>query len=183
MNNIVVVKETLDLLPFKEALTWERYQSLCTDILYKLFNSSDSRDYLSKGHNQDGIDVYSFDKGDNEKRVAQCKLEKYTGPKQIEKIIETFLNGNLVENTKEFILCTSFDLGKLKNAEDATIKARAKLAEKGIDLRVWDARGLSTVLRTNSSPDILHIISRYFGENVTLSFYGEVWTDYVKKLS
>ena len=182
MSRVVVVHDLIDLLPFHEALSWEKFQTLCTDVLYKRFNSIDSREYLRKGDAQQGIDVYTIKRVGEKMTVAQCKLVEYLGPKQVDDIINEFLKGSLVDETKEFILCTSADLGRQRDEEKTIADARRKLAIHGIDLIVWDERGLSTVLRTDDTPAIINIVYRYFGEEIAQYFYGKVWLEYLKKL-
>src|SRR5688572_11582227 len=90
MSKAVVVPSHLHTLPFREALTWEEFQLFCTDLLYKQVNCLDSREYVSKGSFQHGIDVYSVSRNDEKFSVAQCKLVKYLGPRQIQEIIDEF---------------------------------------------------------------------------------------------
>lgn len=182
MSKPIVVPDLIDTLPFHEALSWEKFQSLCTDILYKNFKSLDSREYLLKGSDQQGIDVYSVKRGEEKITVAQCKLVEYLGPQQVLDILGDFLKGNLVSDTKEFILCTSADLGRQRDEERTITESRKKLAGQGIDLIIWDERGLSKELRTNSTPEIINIIYRYFGEDVALKFYGDIWVQYINTL-
>ncbi|RYZ18940.1 MAG: hypothetical protein EOO10_25055 [Chitinophagaceae bacterium] len=182
MARALVVHDLIDKLPFHEALSWEKFQSFCTDLLYKRFDSIDSRDYLSKGNAQHGIDVYSVRKGEGKLSVAQCKLKEYIGPSEVQRIIGDFLKGKLVEETREFILCTSADLGRQQDEEQTIAKARKKLAERSIDFIVWDERGLSKELRTNATPEIINIVYRYFGEGIASNFYGEVWFNHIKSL-
>lgn len=132
---------------------------------------------------QDVIDVYAEERGETKTHVAQCKLAEYLGPRQVLKIIETFMKGNLVEDTKEFILCTNGDLSKLRDEKETISKARNKLLAFDIDFIVWDERGLSTFLRNNATPEFLNIVYRYFTEEIALAFYGrEIWLDYVRTL-
>ena len=182
MAKAVVVDKLIDNLPFQDALTWERFQALCTDVLYKRYDSVDSREYLLKGSKQQGIDAYSIPRGEEKMTVAQCKLKEYIGPAEVLEIVDEFLRGNLVNETKEFILCTSADLGRQRDEEKAIAAVRAKLRTYNIDFIVWDERGLSKELRTNASDAIVNIVYRYFNEEIALAFYGDIWTDYVKKL-
>lgn len=77
MAKTAVVHELLNELPFHPVLTWEQFQALCTDVLYKIYNSVDSREYLIKGSAQQGIDAYTVTRGDEKLTVAQCKLIDY----------------------------------------------------------------------------------------------------------
>lgn len=182
MTTVLVVKELIDILPFRDVLTWEKFQTLCTDILYKKFNLADTREYLVKGSAQQGIDVYSVSRGEEKLSVAQCKLVKYLSPKQVLDIVDEFLKGDLVGETKEFILCTSASLSRQKDEEETIAAARLKLFPHGIDFIVWDESGLSKELRNNPTSDMLNIVYRYFGEDVALAFYGDLWSEYLKKI-
>lgn len=182
MSKLIVIHDLLDTLPFHDALTWEKFQALCTDVLYKKINCVDSREYLLKGSNQQGIDAYSIKRGEEKLTVAQCKLVEYLGPQQVLEIIDEFLDGTLVSETKEFILCTSADLGRQKDEEKTISEARKKLAVHGINFIVWDERGLSKELRTDPTPEIINIVYRYFDGNVALKFYGDIWVNYIQKL-
>jgi hypothetical protein len=178
MSKVVIITQTLDVLPFHETLGWERFQIFCTDVLSQKLGVTDCREYLVQGNAQDGIDIYATERETNKKVVAQCKLEKYLSPKDIEDLIEIFLLGKFVQNVKEFILCTSFDLSRHRS-DIAIENAREKLKEKNIELIVWDEQGLSRYLRINPLPQIVY---RYFKEDVAKAFYGEIWDDYIKCL-
>jgi hypothetical protein len=183
MAKAIVISDLTDSLPFREALTWEKFQTFTVDLLFRKFNSVDSREYLSKGSHQQGIDVYTVPREASKITVAQCKLVDYMGPKQVLDIIDEFLKGALVSETQEFILCTSAELSKHID-ESATINvARKKLSEHSIALKVWDAKGLSTELRNcDADSNVITIVYRYFGEEVAYSFYGRIWEDFLKKL-
>ena len=182
MSKAIVVHDLIDKLPFHEALGWEKFQTLCTDVLYKAYNSIDSREYLSKGNSQQGIDVYAVKRGERKMTVAQCKLTEYLGPQSVLDLVDEFLKGTLVESTNEFILCTSFDLTRQRDEEKTIAECRRKLAEKNIDFIVWDESGLSIKLRTEPSEEIINIVYRYFGEDIASGFYGNIWQQYINKL-
>jgi hypothetical protein len=182
MPAIIVIPDSIDTLPFHAALSWEKFQLFCTDVLYKTLNSIDSREYLLKGSNQQGIDVYSVNRGEKKITVAQCKLVTSLSPQKVLKIVDDFLKGNLISETKEFILCTSADLSRQRDEEKTIRESRKKLAEKDIELIIWDERGLSRELRTNPSPEIINIVYRYFGGNVAAAFYGAIWSEFINKL-
>ncbi|MBD0332467.1 MAG: hypothetical protein ICV66_07410, partial [Chitinophagaceae bacterium] len=180
MSRAIVIHSLIDTLPFHQALTWEKFQSLCTDVLYKTANSVDAREYLLKGSSQQGIDVYAIPREGKKVTVAQCKLKDYISPQQVINIVDEFLKGNLVKDTTEFILCTSADLGRQRDEEQTIEVARGKLAAHGIKFIVWDERGLSKELRTDSLA-LINIVYRYFGEQVAAAFYGDIWKDYIKR--
>jgi len=179
MSKVIVIPTLMDVLPFHQVFNWERFQTLCADLLYKRPDTIESREYLSQGNIQHGIDVYSIKSGEEKYSVAQCKLVEYLGPQQVSDIIDEFLSGDLVRRTKEFILCTSADLKRQRDEEQTISEAREKLNKAGIDFTVWDERGLSKLLRINPCPEIVY---HYFGEDISLGFYGDIWLQYVRKL-
>lgn len=181
MPTVVTIQEKLDTLPFYLVLNWERYQLFCTDVLYKRRNAVDSRDYLSKGSPQHGIDIYVVQRGQKEFTVAQCKLEKYLGPADIIKIVDDFLKGQFVSETAEFILCTNVAL-KTEKVENVIHTVRGKLAAHSIDLVVWDEGGLSMELRTNPSAEYVEIVYHYFNEEICKAFFGDRWTVHIHGL-
>jgi hypothetical protein len=181
MSKAIVIHSLLDTLPFHDALSWEKFQAMCTDTLYKTANAIDSREYLSKGNVQHGIDIYAVNRGSVRKTVAQCKLKDYISPKQVLDIVDEFLKGNFVEETAEFILCTSADLGRQRDEEETIAQARKKLEPLGIEFTVWDERGLSRELRTDA-PSLINIVYRYFGEEIAAAFYGRIWENHIASL-
>jgi hypothetical protein len=178
MANVVTITEKLDKLPFKKVLSWERFQLFCTDVLYKTRNAIDSREYLSRGGTQHGIDIYAIKREQKELTVAQCKLVESLQPKDIYKIVEDFLKGPFASQTAEFILCTNVALTKAK-IESAIYDIRTKLANKGINLLVWDEGGLSMELRTSPSEEYVEIVYHYFDEQICKAFFGERWSNHM----
>ncbi len=184
MKKAVVIDGRLNNLPFRDALSWEDFQTFCTDLLYQQPNSFYSREYLSLGSNQQGIDIYVVPIDGEKITVAQCKLVEYLGPQQVLDIIDDFLKGNLVEGTKEFILCTSADLGRQRDEEETIRKAKEKLSIHGIDFIPWDARELSTKLRNEGDDNFIKIVCRYFNNEIAENFYEpNVWKRYIQKYS
>lgn len=181
MKKVTVLKDLLDVLPYSE-LSWEKFQTLCNDVLYNKYNIYESREYLNQGDDQQGIDTYAYEYNSEEKIVAQCKREKYIGPQDIDDILNEFIDTEIAKETKEFILCTSYDLSRLRDEEGTIRKARERLSNEGINLIIWDERGLSTLLKNSPTVESINIVYRYFGEEIALQFYGELWNEYVKKL-
>ncbi|MDP1843276.1 MAG: hypothetical protein Q8K64_07625 [Sediminibacterium sp.] len=177
MSSIIVIPNLLDELPF-QILTWERFQTLCTDILSRRQDVTDCREYLKQGNEQQGIDVYAFDK-EGARMVAQCKKENYLSPGDVAALVNEFIAGVFADSTTEFILCTSFDLSKHRDENTTIATARNQLATKKITLLVWDHKGLSQHLRNFPLPEIVY---HYFGKEVAMAFYGEIWTKYISKL-
>jgi hypothetical protein len=178
MTKVTVIKTSLDDLPFHEALEWARYQLLCTDVLAHKLDIRDCREYLRQGNKQEGIDIYATETETDNKVVAQCKLKKYLAPQEVSNLITEFLTGNFATGVKEFILCTSYDLSR-HQSEGAIDEARKRLSERGIQLTLWDKPGLSGYLRRKPLP---HIVYRYFGEDIAMAFYGDLWNGYIGRL-
>lgn len=170
---VVVVNELLDRLPIGEVLEWKAFEQFCTDVLASRMNIVNAREYLQQGNDQDGIDIYATESGTNALTVAQCKLKAYISPQELEQIIDLFLTGKFKDKAKEFIFCTNYDLTKLKD-EELIDTLRDKLAKLGIDLIIWDWRGISAYLRQAPQP---HIVARYFDVEIAKAFYGAVYEE------
>lgn len=178
MAKVVTIPEKLDVLPY-EILTWERFQTFCTDLLYKCLNSIESREYLQKGSDQHGIDIYVVTR-EIKLSVAQCKLRKKLAPKDIANVINDFLEGELVEDVREFLLCTNIDLSK-KGHEKALTRARSRLRARNIEFKIWDGSGISKEIRTNPTAEVLEIVYHYFDEHVCKSFFGPKWESHLER--
>jgi len=174
---IVAVPDLLHTLPIGDSLEWKSFEQFCTDLLALRTDIVNAREYLQQGNDQQGIDIYAKEDGSDKLIVAQCKLKEYVSPQEVEEIIELFLKGAYKDETKEFILCTNYDFTKHRD-EKAIADARARLAESGIELTVWDWRGISGYLRQNPQPGI---VARYFGPELSLLFYGSIYTEYLKQ--
>ena len=177
MSKIVVLNGPDGTLPFKEVLSWESFQTFCTDVLASDPQFSDARDFLKQGNKQEGIDVYAIPKGDGEMTVAQCKGKNYIAPSEVKEIIRVFLEGNLSGKVQKFILCTNFDFST-KAAEEAIANARNTLTAEGIDFVVWDKAGLEKELRIHPKPQI---VTHYFGEEIASAFYGSLYQNWIKQ--
>lgn len=164
-------------LPIKERLDWEDFQLFCTDLLKTNTEFADVRDYLKQGNNQDGIDIYASPIKNTKSTVAQCKLERYISPSELNSIVEKFITGSFAANTRRFILCTSFDF-KTEKAERAIAAIRTRLKESDIEFTVWDKSGLEAELRINPRPQL---VARHFGEEVARAFYGEVFSEWINQ--
>src|SRR5690606_7448123 len=93
------------------------------------------------------------------------------------------LQGQFVDGTERFILCTSYSLGDTARQEAALSEIRKKLIELGIRFEVWDSVGLSSLFRKGSLDQrYVAIVHRYFGEDIAKAFYGDVWLNYLKRL-
>lgn len=170
----VIVHENLNILPIGEVLEWKKFEQFCTDVLASRLNIVNAREYLQQGNDQEGIDIYAIQSGVNELIVAQCKLKAYISPQEVRQIIDLFLAGKFQGQAKEFILCTNYDLTKLKDEEEVIGAVRAKLMKYNIDLVIWDSRGLSAHLRRVPQPQI---VARYFGPEIAKAFYGPIYEE------
>jgi len=164
-------------LPFKERLDWEDFQLFCTDLLKTNAEYADVRDYLKQGNRQDGIDIYASPIKNTKSTVAQCKLERYISPSELNSIVEKFITGSFAANTGRFILCTSFDF-KSEKAEQAIAAIRTRLKDSDVEFIVWDKSGLEAELRINPRPQL---VARYFGEEIARAFYGEVFNEWINQ--
>lgn len=177
MNKKVIIIDPLaDGLPL-DALSWQEFQTFCSDLLQRQDEKYIVREYLTQGNKQDGIDVYVLSGEDLS--VAQCKLKKYLSPKDISDMVDDFLGGEFAKKAKAFFLCTSYDLSKHKNREDTIAVASARLDAVGCRLVVWDYQGLTSELRNNAAPQIVY---RYFGNDAAIAFYGSAYEDWLSSL-
>ena len=74
MPEIFITNKLIHTLPFNDAMSWEDYQTLCTDLIYVMFNCIDSREYLSKGSAQEGIDIYAIREGQKNVPLPNANL-------------------------------------------------------------------------------------------------------------
>src|ERR1700683_2612426 len=103
------VETRIQILPF-ESLTWENFERLC----YRMANIDASVEhcqlYGNRGDEQGGIDIFTRVLGSEKYRVHQCKREREFGPAKIKSAVETFINGDWLKRSEEFILCTQESL-------------------------------------------------------------------------
>ncbi|MEN5231527.1 hypothetical protein [Sphingobacterium faecium] len=184
MKKVIIAETALSKLPIYEVLDWEMFQTFSQDVLGLQEKVIESRDYLSRGSKQDGIDVYAIEAKTSKKVVIQCKLVESLGPKQIIDIVDLFLEGKFVSDTKRFIICTNQNLGKTERQESILEQVRQKLRVYDIDLEIWDEGGISVIFRKFSHvSSYIALVHRYFGSEVAIAFYGNIWSDYILSLN
>ncbi|TKB73274.1 MAG: hypothetical protein E8D46_12615 [Nitrospira sp.] len=153
-------------LPF-DCLSWEDFQRLCLRLVRFEANVEHCQTYGTPGQKQEGIDLFARQKLSEKYRVYQCKRVEDFGPADIKKAVEEFLEGNWVDRTELFVLCTQDTLVPTKKAEE--IEAQNKvLKAKGITLIPWGAEELSASLK--SHPEV---VNDFFSREWVKKFIGE----------
>ncbi len=154
-------------LPFDE-LTWENFEKLCLRLVQSEANSEDyCQRYGERGDEQAGIDLYARKHLEEKYTVYQCKCEKDFGPKKIKSAVDKFLEGDWVDKTKTFVLCTSESLER-KGRADAVIQQRERLLQKQIELIIWDKPQLSSKLK-----ELPELVSDFFGDPWKKAFFSQ----------
>jgi ABC-type oligopeptide transport system ATPase subunit len=154
-------------LPFGK-LAWEDFERLCVRLARLEANVEHCQLYGERGDDQAGIDLYARKTLAAKYTVYQCKREKNFGPAKIEAAVTKFLEGEWVEQTDTFILCTQESL-KLKQRADAFKTQSEVLRQKGISFICWDSDELSIKLKAHPK-----IVDDFFGRAWVVAFCGEV---------
>ncbi len=162
----IPVATLLHELPYGK-LTWENFEKLCLRLAQKEGNIEECRLYGVQGNAQDGIDIYAKIDSANSYVVYQCKRVKNFAPGKIKEAVDTFINGNWVQGTEQFVLCTQERLNT-KNHEDEIKKQRTELQKKNVAFKIWDSHGLNSELK--KTPQIVY---DFFGEQWAISFCGK----------
>lgn len=104
-------------LPFGE-LKWEDFERLCLRLAKEQSNIESCRLYGAQGDSQEGIDLYARFFTEEKYTVYQCKKVKSFGPEKIKAAVNTFLEGEWVDKTERFFLCTEESMrGKPRQEE------------------------------------------------------------------
>jgi energy-coupling factor transporter ATP-binding protein EcfA2 len=148
-------------------LTWENFEKLCLRLASREARVEHCQLYGIRGQDQDGIDLYARLSFGAKYRVYQCKKEKAFGAAKIKGAVEKFLNGNWVDRTDTFVLCTQESLEPTALAEELEQQAAA-LRMKEITLLPWDSRQLSGVLK-----QLPEIVDDFFGREWVREFCGD----------
>lgn len=158
------VETKLQELPF-DRITWENFEKLCLQLVQSEANIEGyCQLYGEKGDEQAGIDLYTRKHLEEKYTVYQCKRVKDFGPAKIISAVDKFLEGDWVDKTKTFVLCTSESL-VLKQRADAVVQQRERLLQKKIELIIWDKQQLSSKLK-----DLPQLVSDFFGDAWTKAF-------------
>ena len=123
--------------------------------------------YGVHGQAQKGIDLYAR-QVDGSYLVVQCKRssDAFT-PGEITEAVNTFLAGDWVGKTKEFILAVTANLEATQAADRIEVE-RPKLAQLGITFTVWDQTELSALLKENPL-----LVDDFFGREAVRTFLGD----------
>lgn len=152
-------------LPF-DKLTWENFEKLCYRLARLEAQVEHCQLYGERGENQQGIDLYARKTKSAKYTVYQCKREKNFRPAKIKDAVTKFLEGEWVERTDVFVLCTQESL-KGKKRADAFEEQGEILREKGITLLKWDSDELSTQLKEHPK-----IVADFFNREWVEAFCG-----------
>ena len=157
----------LQELPF-DKLAWEDFEKLCLRLVQ---SEADIEGYCQlygeKGDGQAGIDLYARKHLEEKYTIYQCKRVKDFGAAKIVSAVNKFLEGDWVDKTKTFVLCTSESL-VLKKRADAVVQQRERLLQKQIELIIWDRPQLSSKLK-----ELPELVSDFFGDAWTEAFCGQ----------
>lgn len=155
------------LLPF-EALHWQDFEKLCYRIVKLESGVEYCKTYGSQGSTQSGIDIFARTNSSSKYKVYQCKNEADFGPSKIESAVKEFLNGEWINKSEEFVLCTQESLSSTTARVDM-LEVQAKiLKEKGVKLISWDNQELSTKLKLYPE-----LVDDFFGRNWVKAFCGD----------
>lgn len=155
------VQSKIQTLPFDQ-LTWENFERLCLRLVRAEAKVQHCQLYGERGDNQDGIDIYARKQNGTKCSVYQCKREKDFGPNKIESAVDKFWDGNWLEQSDVFVLCTQESLNSKARADEFKRQSE-RLATRGISFLRWDKEELSAKLK--NCPDIVE------------DFFSKPWTD------
>lgn len=155
------------VLPLQE-IPWEFFEVLCCRLTLKNSEYLDPNIYGIKGNKQHGIDILARKKSSPDKYATfQCKQVKSFTPRAMHKAVEEFLIGDFKDNSKEFIIYTSFNC-RSKKLRDEKEKQISILSANGVAFELWDDEKISVELK--NYPDLVY---DFFGREWMLRFLGE----------
>ncbi|PLK44502.1 NACHT domain-containing protein [Emticicia sp. TH156] len=148
-------------------LSWQNFERLSRDLVEKEFpRLLNVRLYLSQGHRQEGIDIRGFNPEDNRLVCIQCKQVKDFTHNDLKEVINKFLRGKLVSETKRFILVTKVCVNE--KFEEELRNCEKRLNEKDILFELWDEQRLNVLLKRYPQ-----IVLDLFGLEWVREFNGE----------
>jgi len=119
-------------------LTWERFEQLTVFLAQETYKESAFEEFLKKGHNQQGIDILSFDRKIGRHFCIQCKRVVSISAGQFADIIAKFEEGKFIETAGTFLVASSADL-QFPELRKEIENQRIRLKETyDIDLEIWD---------------------------------------------
>ncbi|KAM3090279.1 NACHT domain-containing protein [Phormidesmis sp. 146-35] len=160
------VQTRLQALPLEE-LTWENFEKLCLRLARLEAGIESCQLYGERGDKQEGIDIYARKPRLQSYVVYQCKRVNDFGPYKIREAISKFLEGDWVDKTETFILCTKESLGAKQRTDELESQSKI-LQSRGITLVSWDSRELSIKLK--QQPEL---VSDFFGRAWVIAFCGQ----------
>ena len=160
------VETRLQDLPFGE-LSWKDFEKLCLRLARLEANIEDCRLYGEHGQKQEGIDLYARQKFAEKYHVYQCKRVKDFGPVKIKEAVSKFLEGEWINKTDTFVLCTKESLRSTERVNELEVQ-RTLLKAKGITLLHWDCNELSIKLK-----DLPKLVDDFFGRAWVTAFCGQ----------
>lgn len=157
-------------LPF-DKLSWKDFERLILRIVRRESDIEDCSLYGTPGQAQDGIDILAVHRDQSSQRVCyQCKKVAEFGPSDIVAAIDEFLSGKWADRTSRFVICAAVSLEGTQKQEELD-RQRQRLAEKDIDLSVWDgAQSGALSERLKNSPDL---VDDFFGRPWVERFNGK----------
>lgn len=158
------VKTRIQELPFED-LTWEDFERLCLRLVRLERVVEHCQLYGTRGQDQGGIDLYAR-RFDEKYFVYQCKRVKNFGPPSIKTAVEKFLEGNWVDKTDTFILCTSESMVPTERANEIEIQKEV-LNKNKIKFISWDKETLSSKLK-----QLPELVDDFFGRAWVEQFCG-----------
>ncbi len=157
-------------LPLDE-LSWQDFERLVLRLVRREDKITDCSVYGMPGQSQGGIDIVAVRSGQPALNVCyQCKKVSGFDAADIVSAVDKFLSGAWAGQTGEFVLCVSASLESTQ-LQDALQRQRNRLAERGIELSVWDgaaAGGICERLKIHHD-----IVDDFFGRPWVSSFNGQ----------
>ena len=130
-------------------------------------NIEDCRLYVRAWPSRRESDLYARQKFAEKYRVYQCKRVKDFGPVKIKEAVSKFLEGEWINKTDTFVLCTNESLRSTERLNELEIQ-KALLKAKGITLLHWDCNELSIKLK-----DLPKLVDDFFGRAWVTAFCGQ----------
>jgi hypothetical protein len=160
------VETRVQILPFSQ-LSWQNFEKMCLRLVRIEANIERCRLYGVSGSEQGGIDIYARFSSSDKYRVYQCKNEANFGPAKIRSAVKEFIEGDWVEKSDIFVLCTRESLRLTDRTRELETQT-SLLKTKNVSLLAWDDEELS--LRLKSQPEI---VNDFFGKAWVKVFCGE----------
>lgn len=156
----------LSRLPL-EALSWDDFERLVARIVV---HGPDSRFrqahiYGRSGQAQHGIDIIATEPLSKTVDVFQCKRVQEIRRGELTSWVGKFLDGDLTNGVRKFVLCTSFDVSSDTHLVDEWKSCQFRLADREVDSDLWDTAQLNVKLRTCRS-----VVGELFGDDVASRF-------------